>query len=245
MRKPFNGRWALTRGFGGALIRNDAKYGTHKGMDWALPVGTPLLAACSGVVTYASEAMDAGNTVTIRTPDGLAVKCFHMATIAVRAGQKVLEGEIIGTSGATGNVTGPHLHFQVERGGVAIDPAPLLKKGEMDKDKVITPKVNRGDIDNLCSFLLGRKPTNEDYARVGADWKTTAMAYIMGQEFTDRQKRLLARSAAADELERARDQQDYPLIESLRKQIAESDNSKLAAIQDDLKVIKTKLGIEQ
>lgn len=126
MRKPFNGNYVVSRGFGGLLIPNDAKYGTHKGTDWALPTGTPLVAAISGTVTYASWATDAGNTVTIKNGPNL-YKCFHMSRIDVTYGQQIQEGQPIGLSGATGNVTGPHVHFQVEvPAGNAVDPMPLI-----------------------------------------------------------------------------------------------------------------------
>lgn len=91
----------------------------------------------------------------------------------------------------------PHTkHIHVSVTGTGADDARTWKvtnEGEvMDKDKVATPKVNRGDIDNICMFLLGRKPTDADYARVGSDWKTTAMAYFTGAEFTGRINGLVA-----------------------------------------------------
>lgn len=128
MRKPFNGDYQMTRGFGGNLIPNDAKYGKHKGVDWALPPGTPLYACVGGSITWASDAQDAGLTVTINSLGSL-YKCFHMSEIYVRVGQNVTEGQLIGKSGSTGNVTGPHLHFQVEvPAGNPVDPLPLLNE---------------------------------------------------------------------------------------------------------------------
>lgn len=120
----------MTRGFGGTLIPNDARYGVHKGVDWALPPGTPLYACVSGTITWAGDAQDAGLTVTINHLGGL-YKCFHMSEIAVRFGQRVSEGDYIGKSGSTGNVTGPHLHFQVEvPAGNPVNPLSLLNEEE-------------------------------------------------------------------------------------------------------------------
>ncbi len=149
MRKPFNGDYPISRPF----IKNDPTmpknlwdpiYGpTHRGIDWALPVGTPLVAAISGQVTAAGFSPDgAGNIVVIK--DGtLYVKCFHMSAISVRVGQQVKEGDVIGASGATGNATGPHLHFQVEQPfAIPIDPVQLLDNTA--KEEAVYP--NKQDV---------------------------------------------------------------------------------------------------
>lgn len=223
MIKPFKGDYPMTRGFASSIrLANDAKYGSHKGVDWALPVGTKLYAAKSGRVTWAQDAGDAGLTVTIESGN-LLIKCFHMSEIAVKHNQQVKEGDFIGLSGNSGNTTGPHLHMQVESFQIPVDPLPLIT-GEPKEEKV--EKVNKGDINNFCLFLLGRAPTKEDYARVGTSWKETAEAYMMGNEFVGRIKQLSDRSAAAAELEKARDKFDYPLIENLKQQLAKKGEDK-------------------
>ena len=170
MRKPFNGEYPITPGryFNAPMIANDAKYGTHKGVDWALPPGTPLYAPTSGVITWASDAQDAGLTVTINNLGSL-YKHFHMSEIAVRFGQRVSEGDYIGKSGSTGNVTGPHLHFQAEvPAGNPVDPLPLLQVlGDKTEKIMQAPIAHGGDYnalaprDSLNEYVrkyLGRDP---------------------------------------------------------------------------------------
>lgn len=177
MIKPFNGDYPMRRGFGGLLIANDAKYGTHKGVDWALPVGTPLLACISGTITYASDATDAGLTVTINS-NGNLYKCFHMSRIDVILGQQVIQGQQIGLSGATGNVTGPHLHFQVEiPAGNPVDPLPLLGN-VLGKE---TEDTMQGD-----TIIKNRKDAKAFYSAVWREGCTDSTADgIIGRSILD------------------------------------------------------------
>lgn len=104
----------------------------HYGVDFGCPVGTPVRANRSGKVIKAGWDTSGfanggfGNHVRIDSGDGLIEIYGHMSKLAVREGQTVNAGDNIGASGATGNVTGPHLHFQVNRGGTPIDPMPYV-----------------------------------------------------------------------------------------------------------------------
>ena len=100
----------------------------HKGHDYAAPAGTPIYAAAAGTVTIAGYSASAGNWVVIDHGNGLLTKYMHMyRTPLVSAGQKVVKGQHIGGVGTTGQSTGNHLHFQVERkeGGnwIAVNPS--------------------------------------------------------------------------------------------------------------------------
>lgn len=138
MTQPYEGNYPTSRGFisfDPNMPRGlwDPVYGpTHRGIDYALPVGTRLVAAIKGQVTAAGFSPDgAGNLVVIKNGDAY-IKYFHMDKIAVKTGQYVEEGDYLGTSGVSGNTQGAHLHFQYEKPfSKALDPAPLInKKGE-------------------------------------------------------------------------------------------------------------------
>ncbi|BBC25348.1 peptidoglycan DD-metalloendopeptidase family protein [Pseudanabaena sp. ABRG5-3] len=100
----------------------------HAGIDIAAPIGTPILAAASGVVDYASwNDGGYGNMIDIRHPDGTITRYAHMNELYVKEGQTVSQGQTIGAMGSTGFSTGPHLHFEIRpNGGSAIDPMAFL-----------------------------------------------------------------------------------------------------------------------
>ncbi|WP_434683797.1 peptidoglycan DD-metalloendopeptidase family protein [Pseudanabaena minima] len=100
----------------------------HAGIDIAAPIGTPILAAASGVVEY-SQWNDGGygNMIDIRHADGTITRYAHMNALYVKEGQTVSQGQTIGEMGSTGFSTGPHLHFEIRpNGGSAIDPMAFL-----------------------------------------------------------------------------------------------------------------------
>lgn len=105
--------------------------GYHTGVDFAVPVGTPIKAAGPGTVVRAGTGGPYGNEVVIRHDDGMHSQYAHLSRLGVKAGQKVQGGQVIGQSGATGNVTGPHLHFEIRTGagyGTDISPVAYLRK---------------------------------------------------------------------------------------------------------------------
>ena len=100
----------------------------HAGIDIAAPIGTPILAAASGVVDYSSwNDGGYGNMIDIRHADGTITRYAHMNELYVKEGQTVDQGQTIGAMGSTGFSTGPHLHFEIRpNGGSAIDPMSFL-----------------------------------------------------------------------------------------------------------------------
>jgi murein DD-endopeptidase MepM/ murein hydrolase activator NlpD len=100
----------------------------HGGIDIAAPVGTPILAAASGVIDYAQwNDGGYGNMIDIRHADGTITRYAHMNELYVKEGQTVSQGQMIGAMGSTGFSTGPHLHFEIRpNGGSAIDPMAFL-----------------------------------------------------------------------------------------------------------------------
>ncbi len=96
---------------------------THQGMDFKAPIGTPVTTPRAGVVTRVNWNQQAnGNCVEVRFPDGALAKFLHLNQNLVTAGQQVTAGTAIGHVGNTGRSTGPHLHYQIEKGGAVADP---------------------------------------------------------------------------------------------------------------------------
>jgi murein DD-endopeptidase MepM/ murein hydrolase activator NlpD len=93
----------------------------HKGVDIALPLGTPILAGQDGTVTFAGYAGDYGNVAVIEKADGLTSKYAHCDTLSVSVGQAVKIGDVIGTVGSTGNSTGAHLHLEILKNNVCLN----------------------------------------------------------------------------------------------------------------------------
>ncbi|MBQ0825816.1 M23 family metallopeptidase [Streptomyces tagetis] len=104
--------------------------GYHTGTDFVVPTGTSLKAVGSGTVVSAGWGGAYGNQVVIKLADGHYAQYAHLSSISVSAGQSVTAGQQIGLSGATGNVTGPHLHFEIRTTpnyGSDIDPVAYLR----------------------------------------------------------------------------------------------------------------------
>lgn len=107
----------------------------HKGVDFALPNGTELKSVVEGTVEVARDEGDVsyGKSVRIKTDDGKLVIYGHLSDMAVKPGDHIEFGEVIGHSGNTGRSTGPHLHFQVNRNGTAINPMPTIWTASLKK----------------------------------------------------------------------------------------------------------------
>ncbi len=106
-------RFVLTAGFGysGRMWSH-----LHTGTDFAAPIGTPVMAVANGAVVEAGWAGAYGNRIIVRHTDGTQTWYCHLSAI-LHSGGPVNAGEVIGLVGATGNVTGPHLHLEVHPGG--------------------------------------------------------------------------------------------------------------------------------
>jgi murein DD-endopeptidase MepM/ murein hydrolase activator NlpD len=114
---------ALTSSFGWRQHPVTGGMKFHKGVDIAMPVGREVPAARAGQVTFAGEQGGYGLTVIVSHGDGVSTRYAHLSEIKVSAGDSVSDGQTIALSGATGRVTGAHLHFEVLENGQAIDPA--------------------------------------------------------------------------------------------------------------------------
>jgi murein DD-endopeptidase MepM/ murein hydrolase activator NlpD len=100
----------------------------HPGIDIAGSLGTPVVAAAAGKVRFAGwNAGGYGDLVVVKIGGGVATLYAHLSEVDVRPGQVVTAGQRLGLVGATGEATGPHLHFEVRIRGAAVDPLPALR----------------------------------------------------------------------------------------------------------------------
>ena len=137
----------------------------HRGVDFAAPRGTPIMAAGDGVVEYASTNGTFGRFLRIRHNGTYKSAYAHLKSFArgVRVGTRVRQGQIVAYVGTTGRSTGPHLHYEVHRNNVQINPLSLkLPAGEKLRGK------------ELKSFQASRVALEETFANLEKPLQTAA-----------------------------------------------------------------------
>ncbi|MCF6330090.1 MAG: M23 family metallopeptidase [Sulfurimonas sp.] len=122
---PLNSK--ITSDFGNARMYNGSLSGYHSGTDFRAKVGTPLISSNDGVVVLVKDRFYSGGSVIIDHGRGIYIGYSHMSSFNVKKNQRVKKGQIIGLSGVSGRVTGPHLHFSARVSGVQVDPLQLIK----------------------------------------------------------------------------------------------------------------------
>jgi murein DD-endopeptidase MepM/ murein hydrolase activator NlpD len=116
----------ITSGFGGGREYNGQITSRHMGTDFAGAVGAPVRAANRGVVRIVDAFFYGGNVVYIDHGAGLSSAYLHLSEHLVSVGDTVTRGQQVGRVGATGRVTGPHLHLIVRYGSITVDPVSLF-----------------------------------------------------------------------------------------------------------------------
>lgn len=124
LERPVPG--GITSPFGGRRVFNGKPRAPHKGTDLRSPEGAPVRAAADGTVLLAEAQYYGGRMVYLDHGQGVVSVYGHLSAFDVTPGERVYKGQVIGRSGSTGRVTGPHLHFGLIVQGVAVDAMPLL-----------------------------------------------------------------------------------------------------------------------
>jgi murein DD-endopeptidase MepM/ murein hydrolase activator NlpD len=120
------GTGTVTSGFGYRPDPLDRTRKFHDGIDLAAPEGSPIHVLRPGVVTFAGKAGGYGNLVVVDHGDGLETRYGHCASLAVKPGDRVSAGDTVATVGSTGRSTGPHVHYEVRRDGIPVDPTEVI-----------------------------------------------------------------------------------------------------------------------
>ncbi|MGT2929837.1 RICIN domain-containing protein [Streptococcus dentasini] len=162
-----------TRPVEGPISAGFEGYPGHGGIDYAVPEGTPVHAARDGVVKIAGSGhswmgWQAGNAVLLQHADGMHTGYAHLSQIIVSVGEQVRQGQVIGYSGSTGLVTGPHLHFEIlpanpdfQNGHSGrIDPTPYILNAPFKGEP--TPTINSYNVEQLASEI-GQSISDGDY----------------------------------------------------------------------------------
>ena len=121
--KPLEGPVTSRFGLRNPTTATVPKY--HTGIDIGVPEGTVIISAMEGTVELVSSIGDYGNHIKITNGEVMTLYA-HCKTIYVKEGDKILKGQQIGETGSTGNVTGPHLHFEIRRNNEYVDPDLIL-----------------------------------------------------------------------------------------------------------------------
>ena len=132
-----------TSAYGFRRVYNGTPRGCHAGTDFRAAVGTPIRAAFAGRVVLTGLHYYSGNSVYVDSGNGVISLYFHMSRIDVKQGDFVKKGQIIGLSGATGRITGPHLHYGLSLAGQYVDAAPLFESSVTSLLKTMKTEVVR------------------------------------------------------------------------------------------------------
>ena len=172
-RKPTPARFSLPLGgpatplphneddFGSKRVFNDVIRSQHTGRDYPVAEGSAVKAIADGSVVLAEEHFLTGKTVFIDHGDGLFSETFHLSDIAVKAGDEIKRGDVIGKVGATGRTTGPHLHLGLRWVGRRVDPQPLLDNPLQLHDVGDSP-VEAARKENATAEPKETTPPNDD-----------------------------------------------------------------------------------
>jgi murein DD-endopeptidase MepM/ murein hydrolase activator NlpD len=156
LRTPVDGAH-ITSGFGMRMHPLLGYTRMHQGIDFGVPTGTPVFAAGDGVVEEARWAGGYGRWMKLRHSGGWETAYGHLSSWAVRPGAHVHQGQVIAYSGSTGESTGPHLHYEVIKGGTKINPKGANAPGGtvLEGRELAAFRVEKTHIDALLSGASG------------------------------------------------------------------------------------------
>lgn len=125
-QRPADG--GVSSAYGLKRVLNNKPRSPHRGLDIRSGDQAPVVAANAGVVALTGNHFFAGQSVYIDHGQGVISMYFHLSSIAVRRGQRLAKGDLLGRTGSTGRSTGPHLHFGISLHGALVDPVPLMQQ---------------------------------------------------------------------------------------------------------------------
>ncbi len=151
----------------------------HYGVDYGAPVGTPVRVTASGTVIFVGRNGGAGKMVKVRHPNGYVTAYLHLSGYAVRRGNRVSQGDIVGYVGSTGLATGPHLDYRVQKDGRWVDPlrltsepAPPLSRRELarflEQREALAAELAGGDTAPEAPSRRARRGDSEPQASASA-----------------------------------------------------------------------------
>jgi murein DD-endopeptidase MepM/ murein hydrolase activator NlpD len=156
MKTPVDGA-RISSGFGARLHPILGYTRMHKGIDFAVPTGTPVMAAGSGTVSFAGVAGEYGNFVVINHGNGYSTAYGHLSRFGngIRPGAHVSQGDVVAYSGMTGLATGPHLHYEIRVNNTQVNPATVkVASGrKLEGDELKGFFAERGHIETLEASL--------------------------------------------------------------------------------------------
>ncbi len=117
----------ITSSFGKKRVYNGSLKSYHSGTDFKAKIGTEIKAINDGIIVISEDRFYAGNSIVIDHGQGLYSCYFHLSKMNYKSGDFIKKGDILGLSGSTGRVTGPHLHFSFRVNGIQVDPLQLMK----------------------------------------------------------------------------------------------------------------------
>lgn len=166
----------VSSGFGPRIDPIKGGRANHDGIDFAAPMGSPVLASAAGTVkTVSKDAGGYGVMVEVEHPNGYVTRYAHLSEADVKVGQQVNAGDPVAKVGNSGKSTGPHLHFEVRKGDKAVDPVAFLKQGGRAREQFATyMKDYQGDIaKSFGAMMYGDDRVNAAVAegiKKGVDW---------------------------------------------------------------------------
>lgn len=116
----------ITSNFGTKRVYNGKLKSYHSGVDFKAKKGTKILASNAGIVVISQNRFYAGNSIVLDHGNGIYTGYYHLSKLSKKVGQLVQKGEVVGLSGSSGRVTGPHLHFSTKVNGITVDPLQLI-----------------------------------------------------------------------------------------------------------------------
>jgi murein DD-endopeptidase MepM/ murein hydrolase activator NlpD len=152
MKTPVDGA-RISSGFGARHHPILGYTRMHKGIDFAVPTGTPVMAAGSGTVSFAGPAGEYGNLVVINHTNSYATAYAHLSRFAVHKGEHIGQGEVVAYSGMTGLATGPHLHYEIRVNNKQVNPlvVKVASGRKLEGDELRSFFAERGHLEQLMA----------------------------------------------------------------------------------------------